>query len=252
MKEEEFKTKYNLRDALLSGCSADVKVKSGMIYRSANFDDLENHNLYHLENLKLKKIIDLRRPSEIKIKNNLLPNAERINITFSKYNIIQGKINSILFKKNSENKIIENISLAYSEIIDQIHDTVKLIFDILADERNYPLLIHCFAGKDRTGIIIALIQLSLGFNKNCIVEDYLETNKYISHKSVAILRVMKFLSVFGFPYKNFYASFFANSEFILSAIEKIDNKYGGIEDYLEVCGIPSDQLNRIREILIVK
>lgn len=43
-------------------------------------------------------------------------------------------------------------------LIDHSREGIKHVFDILSLDENFPVLIHCNAGKDRTGLIIALIQ----------------------------------------------------------------------------------------------
>jgi protein-tyrosine phosphatase len=46
----------------------------------------------------------------------------------------------------------------YISILDSSQPALKKIFDILAVEASYPVIIHCSAGKDRTGVVVALIQ----------------------------------------------------------------------------------------------
>jgi len=47
---------------------------------------------------------------------------------------------------------------------------------LLSDEINLPVLIHCKAGKDRTGIVSAIVQLLVGVPFDVVLEEYLLTN----------------------------------------------------------------------------
>ena len=51
----------------------------------------------------------------------------------------------------------------------------RAIIAITRTEEIYPLLIHCTAGKDRTGVIIALILTCIGIKKEVIIEEYLQS-----------------------------------------------------------------------------
>ena len=50
------------------------------------------------------------------------------------------------------------------------------LFGILADESNLPVVLHCTAGKDRTGVSTAFLLSILGVSRDVIEEDYLLTN----------------------------------------------------------------------------
>lgn len=51
----------------------------------------------------------------------------------------------------------------------------KQVFQILANEDNYPVYIHCYGGADRTGTVIALLEALLGVEKDEIIQDYVVT-----------------------------------------------------------------------------
>merc|ERR1712070_971850 len=57
---------------------------------------------------------------------------------------------------------------------------VKAVYDILANEHSYPLLIHCTQGKDRTGLNILLVLMLLGVPIDAINEDYMLSEKELA------------------------------------------------------------------------
>jgi len=60
-------------------------------------------------------------------------------------------------------------------------DEILKAFQLLTDERNYPMAFGCIAGKDRTGLLACLLHSALGVRKEDIVADYLFTNEAAHH-----------------------------------------------------------------------
>ena len=65
----------------------------------------------------------------------------------------------------------------YLEILDASVPVVGQIIEILAAPGDTPVLIHCQAGKDRTGIVTAVILLALGVERNLIIDDFMKSNE---------------------------------------------------------------------------
>ena len=70
------------------------------------------------------------------------------------------------------------------------------------DPANLPALIHCTAGKDRTGLIAALVQLLAGVSREVVVADYLLTNRLYAPRARAFTRTMRWISLFRVPSGN--------------------------------------------------
>lgn len=98
-------------------------------------------------------------------------------------------------------------------------------FQLLANQDSYPLLFHCSAGKDRTGILAALLLDLLGTPREIIYDDYLHS-KRITPK----LRVER--------------------EW-LDAVFAIVDEAGGIEAYLRAQGVSPQVFQSVRQNLIV-
>lgn len=58
----------------------------------------------------------------------------------------------------------------------------RKLFSLLQNEENIPLMFHCSAGKDRTGMAAALVLSSLGVDEETILDDYLLSNFYLADK----------------------------------------------------------------------
>ena len=71
----------------------------------------------------------------------------------------------------------------------QVRNWVNRMLQSINNIDNYPLLIHCTAGKDRTGVIVVVILLVIGISTPDIVEEYLQTGGV--KKSDNILQAIK-------------------------------------------------------------
>lgn len=113
----------------------------------------------------------------------------------------------------------------------QNKETCKKLFDILADESNYPIYYHCWGGADRTGTIACMLGVALGMCEKDTLLDYEITS----------------LSVWGDRNRvsDLYQSFLAELEQYEG--ETFEDK---IMSFLYSCGITEEQLDKIRGILL--
>lgn len=99
------------------------------------------------------------------------------------------------------------------------------IFEILLN--NNGVLFHCSQGKDRTGVVIAVILNALGIDKEIIFKDYLLTNErpvFFGNQDLP-KEVQEILADY----------FSAKPEYLQAAFDYIKEQYGSIEDFLKKC-----------------
>lgn len=119
---------------------------------------------------------------------------------------------------------------------------VKALFDLICAEDNLPALIHCTAGKDRTGFVAALIQRLLGAPPNLVMEDYLLTNRYYAPQVARYARQIRWMTLFRAKPERIQQIFAAKQEYLEGVFDEIDRRYGGAAGYLEQgCGVPAAQ-----------
>ncbi len=71
----------------------------------------------------------------------------------------------------------EDVPQTYRNFLRDNLSVFREVFFLLADAKNLPLLFHCAAGKDRTGVLAAVILKSLGVSDEIICADYMLTNE---------------------------------------------------------------------------
>jgi protein-tyrosine phosphatase len=110
----------------------------------------------------------------------------------------------------------------YRVLVDEARPAYRQLFRLLTEIRNSPLLLHCSAGKDRTGLAAALILFALGTDRGTIYEDYCLSGACLKDKYAADFAATPHLE----PLMTVHRSY------LDAAFERIDGNYGGPENYL--------------------
>jgi protein-tyrosine phosphatase len=133
----------------------------------------------------------------------------------------------------SADHAVEVMRDSYRNYVQQNTPRFRALFAHLLEDRA-PLVIHCTAGKDRTGFACALILHTLGVSDDVIAEDYLLTNRYYR-------RDPNNGSELPDDVKNVLGT--VQASFLGAAFEAIDADYGDLETYLRD-GLGLDQPER--------
>jgi len=169
----------NLRDIGGKKTQTGLEVKTGYLFRSGHLSELEKEDFNQFKNLQLKTIIDLRRPLEIeKYPTPNLDEVETLNFSVSsddnEFAIAANFLNGEDIPTEMSGKIIEKY---FKNSVSEKLNYYVPVFESLTNTDNFPLLFHCVAGKDRTGIVSAFLLGILDVDESLIIEDYLLTNK---------------------------------------------------------------------------
>ncbi|EOA80787.1 uncharacterized protein SETTUDRAFT_44680 [Exserohilum turcica Et28A] len=120
---------------------------------------------------------------------------------------------------------------------------VRQVFNVLAKEENWPLLVHCTQGKDRTGLVVMLILLLLHVDLRVIDDDYRLSEPELAPEMEERLQEMGAIGL---------SEQFAvcPSDLVPSVNSHIVDKYGGVEQYLEKAGVSKEQVDFVRRKLL--
>lgn len=111
------------------------------------------------------------------------------------------------------------------------------------DGETFPLLLHCTQGKDRTGIIILLLLLLTHVPEGAISEDYVRSEPELV---VEAEERLKEIQAMGIP-----EEFIKCPAGFTGAIRGyLEERYGGVEGYLEIVGVGRETQNKIKERLL--
>lgn len=106
---------------------------------------------------------------------------------------------------------------------------IAQVFTAVAQPNATPVLIHCAAGKDRTGIVVALLLEAFGVRRDVTVADYALTEVFRPNRVRAYAEL---LDAVGVPHEDVAALFAAPAPAMRGLLEGIDAEYGSVRDFL--------------------
>lgn len=239
----------NFRD--FGGHQAGTKrIKKGLLYRSGHLDRVKGDDLEEISSLGIRTVIDLRSSWDIKKKQKHLPFIRTLNFPIGFDKTVYEQVRPILFTSGARKKISDIYISSYHQLVTGQVDLVGKILNLLTDPASYPLVIHCRAGKDRTGFICGIIQKALGVETEHIIDDYLLSNSHYLPYFKKKLRLARILTMGLFPTKNIEYLASVDQRYIQAVFEAVEDQFGGINNYLETCGITESALERIKSIIL--
>ena len=159
----------NFRD--VGGCltSDGRRVARNRLYRSAAFSwDPASAAPTFLESVGVRRVIDLRAQSECRPSDASSPSLERLHIPF---------LESLeQYPDQPVDRSPSATAERYYEYLLVGRKSVARVLGTLADAHSMPTLLHCVAGRDRTGIAVAGALALLEVPDNAIARDYAESH----------------------------------------------------------------------------
>lgn len=235
-------------------------MKSGVLFRSDELSRATNHDIDLLQKYNIKVICDLRTPRECNKKPSpvlLSQGIKMINIPLhdqETHDISRKQLVNYIFSKSGGEEFEKFSKNYYHHIAFDRTTQIKEIVTILSHECNYPTLIHCTAGKDRTGYIAALIQLLVGIPYETVAQEYLMTNHFYEtrmEKVIKVIKVMKWITLFQISPERVKYIFMAQRAVLEEVHDTIIRKYGSIEDYLcEACEVERNIILKLKNLLL--
>lgn len=245
-----FKSVLNFRDIGGTRLHGEKQIRKGVIFRSATPDKISRSDLKKLISLNIRTIIDLRALSENNSKKIFPDTIDRISLPLDFEQETRKRLIPFLKKRGSFKEIDEVINSLYSDILDASVPVFRKLVELLLSPGSSPVLIHCRAGKDRTGILIALIQMALNAREESIVEDYMRSNQSLVPYYKRRLMLRQIITLGNFPAGNVLRAIEVKPKNIVAVMDRVRDHYGGIESYLNPPGCEKLDLKELREILI--
>lgn len=228
---------YNFRDLGGIKNKEGKSIKWGKVFRSDDLYNLTDADLKYLSSIPLITIVDFRSADEIKAAPDRLPSSVKVDYqcSISPGNLMQEKDEMKNFSAAKINEAMENLNKLLVTDSVAIDEYMKF-FSLLQNESNLPLMFHCTAGKDRTGMGAALLMFALDVDKDIIVNEYMASNKFLGDKyALYVARNPNLKSIFE-----------VKKNFLEAGLKLIEEKYGDINNFLiDVLHVDLEKLKSI-------
>jgi protein-tyrosine phosphatase len=252
---------------LLGGCNfrdiggyaaAGTHVRWGKVYRTGVLSYLTQEDHRTLAALQIQSICDLRRAAERELEPTRWPGTEAQLLHWDdgeRAPTIRGfAANRPYTPQGMRDSMLD----LYRALPVWMAPRLRGMFECIAAGRT-PLIVHCAAGKDRTGVAIAVLLDVLGVARDTIIDDYLLTSTAGNFEQFIRGRVDAQLGVadhhhplLSLPDEIRQVLLGTEADYLQAAFTQIDTELGGMETYLStLVGVDTQILQRTRVALLM-
>jgi len=241
---------HNFRDYGGYAAHDGRRVKAGLLWRSAQHGDATDADLAAIGDLGIAHVIDLRGPSERAAK----PCRRSADFSASVWTYPEETAGLALHTEAADGVLTAAEARAamvrlYEGIAfrDNLTPMLRLYFDLLLRAEG-PSLVHCVAGKDRTGWAVAMAQQALGLPRDAIIADYMLTNEASRLEERIAAQAFRDLPRYAaMDAETVRALWGVHEDYIATALRAAEERYGDLDTYLEVVlGIDAARREQLR------
>ncbi|MFG1924192.1 tyrosine-protein phosphatase [Cryptosporangium sp. NPDC048952] len=219
----------------------------GLLYRSDSPSELTENDVRALVEARgLRHIVDLRSLEEVE-RDGPGP-LQRAGLTYANHWMSSdpgvGQVVPEIMRGN--------LSGHYLGYLGSGSERVVAAARLLADPDNHPALVHCAAGKDRTGTLVAILLDAVGVRREEIVADYALTD---ANMEAVFARVVRRLEAAGGPVPTMTQDLpnearRARAETMVEFLDQLTTVFGGGTGWLLAHDFPDTELERFRSVFL--
>jgi protein-tyrosine phosphatase len=218
----------------------------GAVIRSDNVGALTGAGWRALARHGVVRIVDLRWPEEIADDPPRDVDVEVVHVSVLGPNLAESRefLRTLDAHVDTVDDIADHYAWSYVEFLERNRERFGQAIAGVATAEG-PVVIHCMGGKDRTGLVAALLLRLAGVSREEIGLDYSFSGPNLAARLEAWLadasdeRERQRIDKLGDT----------PAAAMARVVAEIEDRYGSVAGYLEAAGLPSDQIDRLRERL---
>lgn len=228
---------FNVRD--VGGYPAlGGTVRAGRLLRGDALHRLDDAARATLAGLPVRTVVDLREDFEARLSPDAL---EGTGIAVLRLPVFR-------FTGDSFGRAPDDLKSVYDHMVDECGAVLAVAVGHVAAPDAQPVLVHCSAGKDRTGVVVAVVLSLLGVPDAVIAEDYHLTSAYLAEEFTQAVEQLQASTGLGQRLNG--QALACPPELILATLERMRAAHGSVEGYLLTHGLTAEQIAELRRSLI--
>jgi protein-tyrosine phosphatase len=210
------------------------QVRWGFLFRSGHLSSLSDRDVDLLASLNIDLVCDFRRQEEQAGDPSRLPSLNPPRIVGLPIN--PGS-NSRFFEQADSRMADRQAMFDFMVEINRDFaeaqtETYARMFREILEVPNARFLVHCAAGKDRTGFAAAIIQLALGVSRDVVMRDYMLTGQFF-HPHAEIARLREKYQMQQMDSQSILPMLEVHEAYLARALLAIEQNFPSVEVYLE-------------------
>lgn len=220
-----FEAVTNFRDLGGYRTGSGRRIRWGRVFRSDALHGMTEGDIALYDDLGLTAVYDLRGEVEVAEQPDPMPSRHLPMLSRPAGDSFAGSFDGATGEDGE--RLLAGL---YIGQIDHSATTIGELFSALTEPGGLPAVFHCHAGKDRTGLVAALLLEALGVERDAILDDYELTARYRlrAQQDQTFERMIKL----GLAPEAAAGVLTAPRWAMRSALEHLDREYGNIERYL--------------------
>ncbi|AWB95846.1 protein-tyrosine-phosphatase [Agromyces badenianii] len=230
---------YNFRD--VGGLPALTgTVRDGVLYRSDGLSRLGEPGRAKLRELGVGVVIDLRDENEAQVMPDDLGD---LDVEVLRLPVFEGS-------GASQGAAGISLEALYERIVTQHASVVVAALREISSAGDRAVVVHCTAGKDRTGVVVALALLAVGVDRESVIVDYESTEANLAGEWLD--EMVALVERYGVPDTPALRTLMGGSprEAVEYVIEIVERDHGSAREYLLAAGLGLGELAALETLLI--
>jgi protein-tyrosine phosphatase len=245
MRRIEFEGSFNFRDLGGFETTDGRTTRWGQLFRADSVHLLTEADAQRAhDELGIQTLLDLRGETEISFSGTgLLHEFGLVRHHFP----LSSKVDTATSAMAAGDRSPDAMSAHYLDILEGASDLVVSAVEEIATDDALPAVFFCAAGKDRTGVLSAVVLGAVGVKDEHIVQDYVLTGETVDQV------IGRFASSPQAPalYRDNPPSYFApHAESMERVVGEVRSRYGSFGRYLLAKGMDEARLDRLLQVLV--
>lgn len=236
---------FNVRDLGGLAIGSGAQVRRGCVFRADGLHRLPLAEVERLGAMGIRTVVDLRTTGELA--RDASVRADGILVVHLP--VLREVWTDTALTPDETSDPAAFLVGRYLEMLEQGREAIAAVFELMASETRRPLAFHCSAGKDRTGVVAALVLALLGVADDDIAADYAASADAMeklagwmreNRPEVAVSMAREPSAIASCP-----------AEVMHAVLDDIRSKWVSISGYLSSIGVPEKTMSSVRSALRV-